>query len=93
MGHDIITAIKPDFYPPLQVKLMQLYGADVQRCPSVPIKDERHYYPTARRWGQEPGHVWTDQFENLANAAAHHDSRCFIWKPNGSHSSLCFVRH
>lgn len=54
--------------------MMNLFGAYALRCPPVPLDDEKHYYPTARRWGQEPGHVWTDQFENVTNNQAHFES-------------------
>lgn len=40
----------------------------------VPFADARHYYQTAKAWGQLPGHIWTNQFENLCNGDAHFTS-------------------
>lgn len=58
-----------------QVELMQLFGAETARCPPVALSDARHYYPTARAWGNLPGHVWTDQFESILNSQSHFESK------------------
>eukprot|EP00929_Paragymnodinium_shiwhaense_P010881 TRINITY_DN11591_c0_g1_i1.p1 TRINITY_DN11591_c0_g1~~TRINITY_DN11591_c0_g1_i1.p1 ORF type:complete len:426 (+),score=83.50 TRINITY_DN11591_c0_g1_i1:77-1279(+) len=55
-------------------RAMRAYGAEIVLCPSVPFTDERHYFHTAARIGQEAGHFFTNQFENLANSQAHYES-------------------
>jgi cysteine synthase len=40
-------------------------------CPSVPFSDPQHYYPAALARSKQPGCVWGNQFEGLANARIH----------------------
>ena len=51
--------------------LLPLAAADVVLCPLVSFADERYFVHTAARLGQQPHHVFTNQFENLANFNAH----------------------
>ena len=83
-GRAAAAGLSPPISPPTdrlapthlrpQIDMMNLFGAHALRCPPVPLEHEKHYYSTARRWGQLPGHVWTDQFENTTNSQAHFES-------------------
>jgi len=61
---------------------MKLFGAKVVLQPVVPFSDQRHYFHMAARLAQEtPGAVFTNQFENLANAISHYTTTGpEVWK-------------
>ena len=53
--------------------LCRTAGASVQRVRPVSISHPEHFVNIARRRAaSEPGAVFADQFENLANLRAHH---------------------
>ena len=50
-----------------------MLGAEVHPVPAVAYEDPRNYNHQARDFAQSlPNAIWTDQFDNTANAAAHH---------------------
>ncbi|KNC85705.1 hypothetical protein SARC_02116 [Sphaeroforma arctica JP610] len=58
-----------------KIGMLKMLGAEVESCPCVPFGDERHYMERAKKYAAEtPGAVLPDQFENLANSAAHFDT-------------------
>ncbi|KAI0259271.1 pyridoxal phosphate-dependent enzyme beta subunit [Gloeopeniophorella convolvens] len=65
----------PDTQSREKVDLLRMLGADVRAVPAVPYDDARNYNHQARDYAaRTPGAVWTDQFDNVANAQAHYAS-------------------
>ena len=54
-----------------KVALLRALGAEVELVEPCAFADQAHYYHTARRRAEEVKGFWANQFENLANAAAH----------------------
>jgi len=55
------------------IDLLRMLGADVRPVPAVPYEDPRNYNHQARDFSRAtPGAVWTDQFDNTANAEVHY---------------------
>ena len=56
-----------------KIQLMRALGAEVILCNPVAFTDTNHYFHVARRLADDnPDHVFTNQFENLWNGAAHY---------------------
>ena len=56
-----------------KIDLLRMLGAEVRAVPAVPYDDARNYNHQARDYARDtPGAVWTDQFDNTANADAHY---------------------
>jgi cysteine synthase A len=56
-----------------KIDLLRMLGADVRPVPAVPYEDARNYNHQARDYARATrGAVWTDQFDNTANADAHY---------------------
>ncbi len=71
-GYRTIIAI-PDDQSPEKIELLRTYGADVRVVPAVPFTNPENYYHVARRIAEAtPGALWADQFNNVANRAAHY---------------------
>ncbi|KAH9046051.1 tryptophan synthase beta subunit-like PLP-dependent enzyme [Lactarius hengduanensis] len=63
----------PDTQSQEKIDLLRMLGAEVRAVPAVPYDDARNYNHQARDYAQAtPGAVWTDQFDNTANADAHY---------------------
>jgi cysteine synthase A len=63
----------PDTQSQEKVDLLRMLGADVRPVPAVPYDDARNYNHQARDHARATrGAVWTDQFDNTANADAHY---------------------
>merc|ERR1719474_2394659 len=63
---------------------MEHYGAEVVRTPGVPFTDPRHYFHQAAALGRQPGHFYTNQFENTANSQAHYEGTApEVWRAVG----------
>jgi cysteine synthase A len=63
----------PDTQSQEKIDLLRMLGADVRPVPAVPYDDARNYNHQARDHARAtPGAVWTDQFDNTANADAHY---------------------
>jgi cysteine synthase A len=50
---------------------LRMIGADLRLVPAKPFADPGNYVHVSRRLAEELGAVWANQFDNLANAAAH----------------------
>lgn len=62
----------PDTQSQEKIDLLRMLGADVRPVPAVPYEDARNYNHQARECARAmPGAVWTDQFDNTANADVH----------------------
>ncbi|KAM5540230.1 hypothetical protein V8D89_006049 [Ganoderma adspersum] len=56
-----------------KIDLLRMLGAEVHPVPAVAYEDPKNYNHQARDFAQSlPNAIWTDQFDNTANAAAHH---------------------
>ena len=77
--------VMPDNQAAEKYQLLEAIGAEVRQVPACPFKDENHFYHTARRVAEQTeGAIWADQFENPANAQAHHDhTGPEIWHQTG----------
>jgi len=65
----------PDTQSQEKIDLLRMLGADVRPVPAVPYEDARNYNHQARDWARAMpggGAVWTDQFDNTANADVHY---------------------
>src|SRR5271166_112531 len=83
-GYRTIVVI-PDDQSPEKFELLRVLGADVRVVPAVAFADDNNYYHVARRIGQStPNAIWADQFNNLANLRAHHETTGpEIWAQTG----------
>ena len=61
----------PDTQSQEKIDLLRLLGAEVRCVPAVPVTDPSHYTFQARDAAAKCGGVWTNQFDNPQNAAAH----------------------
>ncbi len=59
-----------------KVDMLKAHGAQVIVCPTnVAPEDPRSYYSVAERLSKEiPNSVWINQYDNLANRAAHYET-------------------
>ncbi|KAF8521207.1 tryptophan synthase beta subunit-like PLP-dependent enzyme, partial [Hysterangium stoloniferum] len=58
-----------------KIDLLRMLGADVRPVPAVAYENPKNYNHQARDYAQTvPNSVWTDQFDNTANAYAHYIS-------------------
>jgi cysteine synthase A len=71
-GYRAIICI-PDDQSQEKIDLLRAFGADVRVVPAVPFANPENYYHVARRIAEAtPNAVWADQFNNVANRAAHY---------------------
>lgn len=71
-GYRSIICI-PDDQATEKIDLLRTIGADVRVIPAVPFTNPQNYYHVARGIAEAtPGAIWADQFNNLANRAAHY---------------------
>jgi cysteine synthase A len=68
--------VMPNNQSPEKEKVLDLYGAAVQKVPPVPFANEGHFYKTAQKIALEnPSQYWMpDQFNNLDNYRAHYEN-------------------
>src|SRR5664279_3002514 len=67
--------VMPDNQSPEKYAALRALRADVRTVKATKFADPNHFYHTAKRLGQELSDaVWTDQFENPANARAHYET-------------------
>ena len=62
-----------------------MLGAEVYPVPAVPYENPRNYNHQAKEFAEKlPNAVWTDQFDNVANARAHYETTGpEIWEQTG----------
>lgn len=68
-----------------KIDLLRMLGADVRPVPAVPYDNPKNYNHQARDYAQTLDNaIWTDQFDNTANAKAHYISTGpEIWEQMG----------
>ena len=67
--------VMPDNQSPEKYAALQALHAEVRTVKATKFADPNHFYHTAKRLGQAlQDAVWTDQFENPANAQAHYET-------------------
>ncbi|EIN11636.1 pyridoxal phosphate-dependent enzyme beta subunit [Punctularia strigosozonata HHB-11173 SS5] len=65
----------PDTQSREKIELLKMLGADVRPVPAVAYDNPKNYNHQARDFAAgTPNAVWTDQFDNVANARAHYES-------------------
>jgi len=58
-----------------KIDLLKMLGAEVYPVPAVAYEDPRNYNHQAKAFAEElPNAVWTNQFDNVANARAHYET-------------------
>ncbi len=84
-GYHSIICI-PDDQSEEKIALLRIFGADVRVVPAVPFTNPENYYHVARGIAESlPNAIWADQFNNLANRAAHYATTGpEIWDAFGS---------
>lgn len=56
-----------------KIDLLRMLGADVRPVPAVAFENPLNYNHQAREYAESiPNAIWTDQFDNTANAEAHY---------------------
>lgn len=58
-----------------KIDLLKMLGADVRPVPAVAYENPKNYNHQAKEFAEAtPGAVWTNQFDNVANARAHYET-------------------
>jgi cysteine synthase len=59
-----------------KIDLLRMLGADVRPVPPVPFENPKNYNHQAREYAKSRVNnaIWTNQFDNVANAQAHYIS-------------------
>ena len=58
-----------------KIDLLRMLGADVRPVPPVPFENPKNYNHQARDYAKSIDNaIWTNQFDNVANAQAHYVS-------------------
>ncbi len=70
-GYQTVIVI-PETQAPEKIQLLRVLGAKVITVPEKPYTDPASYNRQAERLAQENGWFWANQFNNLANRAAHY---------------------
>jgi cysteine synthase A len=70
MGWKSIIVV-PETQAKEKLDYLRMIGADLRLVPPKPFADPGNYVHVSRRLAEELGAVWANQFDNLANAAAH----------------------
>ena len=82
-GYRTIIVI-PETQAPEKIQLLRTLGAKVITVPEKPFSDPGNYNRQAERLAQENGWFWANQFNNLANRAAHYKTTGpEIWEQTG----------
>jgi cysteine synthase A len=82
-GYPTVIVI-PETQAPEKINLLRVLGARVITVPEKPFSDPGNYNRQAERLAQENGWFWANQFNNLANPAAHYKTTGpEIWEQTG----------
>ncbi|KAI0066050.1 cysteine synthase [Artomyces pyxidatus] len=75
----------PDSQSQEKIDLLRMLGAEVHPVPAVAYENPKNYNHQARDFANTiPNAIWTDQFDNTANAEAHYRSTGpEIWEQTG----------
>jgi cysteine synthase A len=73
--------VMPDNQSPEKYRLLEMLGAQVHKVPTVPYSNPNQYQKVAQRLAASlPNAIWSNQFDNVANRAAHlHTTGPEIW--------------
>jgi cysteine synthase A len=64
--------VMPDNPSPEKYRLLEMLGAEVHKVPAVPYSNPNQYQKVAQRLAASlPNAIWSNQFDNTANRAAH----------------------
>jgi cysteine synthase A len=63
--------VVPETQAKEKLDYLRMIGADLRLVKPAPFSDPGNYVHVSRRLAEEMGAVWANQFDNLANAAAH----------------------
>ena len=77
--------VMPDNQAAEKYQIIEALGAELRKVPAVPYSNPNQYQKVAGRLAQElPGAIWANQFDNMANRAAHFESTGpEIWHDTG----------
>ncbi len=76
--------VVPETQAKEKLDYLRMIGADLRLVPPKPYSDPGNYVHVSRRLAEELGAVWANQFDNLANAAAHEETTGReIWEQTG----------
>lgn len=65
----------PDTQSQEKIDLLRMLGAEVYPVPAVAFENPKNYNHQARDYAKDkPNTIWTDQFDNVANAQAHYET-------------------
>ncbi|GBE80697.1 cysteine synthase [Sparassis latifolia] len=75
----------PDSQSQEKIDLLRMLGAEVYPVPAVAYENPKNYNHQAREFAALlPNAIWTDQFDNTANARAHYETTGpEIWEQTG----------
>lgn len=83
MGWKSIIVV-PETQAKEKLDYLRMIGADLRLVQAKPFADPGNYVHVSRRLAEELGAVWANQFDNLANAAAHEATTGpEIWEQTG----------
>jgi cysteine synthase A len=58
-----------------KIELLKMLGAEVHAVPAVAYENPKNYNHQAKEYAEvTPNAIWTDQFDNTANAQAHYET-------------------
>jgi cysteine synthase A len=77
--------VMPDNQAPEKYQIIESLGAELRKVPAVPYSNPNQYQKVAGRLADElPNAIWANQFDNVANRAAHFESTGpEIWRESG----------
>ena len=99
LGYRAVVVI-PETQSQEKKDAIRIAGAELREVPAVPYADPNHYVRVSERLAAElaeteaNGAVWANQFDNVANRQAHHDSTAReIWEQTGGNidAFICSV--
>ena len=99
LGYRAVVVI-PETQSQEKKDAIRIAGAELREVPAVPYANPNHYVRVSERLAAElaetepNGAVWANQFDNVANRQAHHDSTAReIWEQTGGNidAFICSV--
>jgi cysteine synthase len=77
--------VMPDNQAQEKYQIIESLGAELRKVPAVPYSNPNQYQKVAGRLADElPNAVWANQFDNVANRAAHFESTGpELWRESG----------
>ena len=76
--------VMPNTQSQEKVDTLKTYGAELALIPAAPSRNPNHFVHVARRYAEETGALFADQFDNVANRDMHFATTGpEIWKQTG----------